>query len=238
MRTALRVSKWRIALLPMTDDGASRASQAPIKRKFEEPTSPIDCKKLKDCDPSHPAAPRNDGSDSFLETEAHAFIPRTETVGEIEASAEVKDREIAQESAEEEEEEEDEEDDDDDGEVSSDVNSDENLEEDSDATSDDETVRNPSVNPGSSSKGKEKEDIKGKGKDILVDGGKGKAKAEDSDEDLNDENDAGYLSEDPFEEVDLNNILPTRTRRRSGQPVHYDFAEFGDDDDEEDDSDA
>lgn len=92
-------------------------------------------------------------------------------------------------------------------------------------------------------KGKEKEvvDIKGKGI-MVVDKGKGKAKVEDDatagSDGEHDEDDAGYLSEDPLDEVDLNNILPTRTRRHSSS-THYDFVDMGDDgDDDDDDSDA
>lgn len=82
-------------------------------------------------------------------------------------------------------------------------------------------------------KGKEKVvDVKGKG--IMIDDkGKGKAIAEDESAPHSD-GDAGYLSEDPLDEVDLNNILPTRTRRRSSS-TQYDFVDQGDDAEEDDD---
>ncbi|MCO5578690.1 hypothetical protein L7F22_032534 [Adiantum nelumboides] len=86
-------------------------------------------------------------------------------------------------------------------------------------------------------KGKAKLDD-AKGKSIMpLDKGKGKAVAEDETAPASDEDDAGYLSEDLLEEVDLNNILPTRTRKRSSIQ-HYDFVEQGDNEDDEDDSDA
>ncbi|KAH7415785.1 hypothetical protein KP509_14G060600 [Ceratopteris richardii] len=87
------------------------------------------------------------------------------------------------------------------------------------------------------SKGKERvDDVKGKGI-LVVDKGKGKAIAEDDNAPVSDEDDPGYLSEDLLEEVDLNNILPTRTRRRS-TTHQYDFVNQGSDDDDDDDSDA
>lgn len=83
-----------------------------------------------------------------------------------------------------------------------------------------------------------KEKDRGKGVDAAKDKGKGKKKVEDSDDDNNlDEDDGGDLSEDPLDEVDPSNILPSRTRRHTAQPVQYDFGN-GSGDDSEDDSDA
>ncbi|KAF8104547.1 hypothetical protein N665_0171s0052 [Sinapis alba] len=86
-------------------------------------------------------------------------------------------------------------------------------------------------------KGISRED-KGKGKLIEVD------ESDDSDDD-DDEYDESDLSDDPLAEVDLDNILPSRTRRRSNQPgVYISNDRFGnhevddDDDDSSDDSDA
>lgn len=99
------------------------------------------------------------------------------------------------------------------------------------------TVSSLQAEPAGKDKGKQKvDDVIGKSI-MLLDKGKGKAIVEDETVPISDEDDAGYLSEDPLEEVDLNNILPTRTRRRSTQ--HYDFVDQGDnEDDDEDDSDA
>ena len=43
----------------------------------------------------------------------------------------------------------------------------------------------------------------------------------------------GDASDDDEEELDLSNVISDRTRRRSSQPVHYDFPEGSDDDDSE-----
>ncbi|XP_018438510.1 uncharacterized protein LOC108810944 [Raphanus sativus] len=92
-------------------------------------------------------------------------------------------------------------------------------------------------------KGIARED-KGKGKLIEFD------ESDDSDDDDNeddedvDEYDESDLSDDPLAEVDLDNILPSRTRRRSIQPgVFISNDRIGnheddDDDDSSDDSDA
>ncbi|CAK9262349.1 unnamed protein product [Sphagnum jensenii] len=86
-----------------------------------------------------------------------------------------------------------------------------------------------------------KEKDKGKRVEIGKDNkGKGKRTVEESDDDgdnLDEEDDGGDLSEDPLDEVDPSNILPSRTRRRASQPVQYDF-DHGSGDDSEDDSDA
>ncbi|CAN6907883.1 unnamed protein product [Brassica oleracea] len=82
-------------------------------------------------------------------------------------------------------------------------------------------------------KGISRED-KGKGKLIEVD--------ESDDSDDGDEYDESDLSDDPLAEVDLDNILPSRTRRRSIQPgVYISNDRSGNnenDDDSSDDSDA
>ncbi|XP_028780242.1 secreted acidic protein 1A [Neltuma alba] len=90
-----------------------------------------------------------------------------------------------------------------------------------------------------------------KGKGIMrADKGKGKLIEEDDedDEDSDDDDDSSDdgvvsdgdsdLSDDPLAEVDLNNILPSRTRRRTIHPGEYIANDPGnDDDDESDDSD-
>ena len=85
-----------------------------------------------------------------------------------------------------------------------------------------------------------------KGKGILVeDKGKGKLIEEkEDDEDDGDSSDGAAqsdgdsdLSEDPLAEVDLENILPTRTRRRVVQPGVY-LANDLPDEEDSDDSDA
>ncbi|KAI5072280.1 hypothetical protein GOP47_0012386 [Adiantum capillus-veneris] len=136
----------------------------------------------------------------------------------------------------------------DEGEDGSDVDEDDSGDDsnDSDDASDDETLEEHVLTSTSSSlqaeaaqkdKGKAKmEDIKGKGI-MPLDKGKGKAIVEDETAPASDEDDAGYLSEDPLEEVDLNNILPTRTRRRSSTQ-HYDFVDHGTDADDDDDNDS
>ncbi|ESQ35542.1 hypothetical protein EUTSA_v10008746mg [Eutrema salsugineum] len=87
-------------------------------------------------------------------------------------------------------------------------------------------------------KGISRED-KGKGKLIEVE------ESDDSDDDEDDEDGDEYdesdLSDDPLAEVDLDNILPSRTRRRSIQPGVYISNDRGgnnEDGDSSDDSDA
>lgn len=67
--------------------------------------------------------------------------------------------------------------------------------------------------------------------------GKGKKKTDSDDSDAVNgaEDDDSDLSEDPLDEVNPDNILPSRTRRRTAQPVNYDFGSG--DLDEDDDSD-
>ncbi|XP_043704263.1 histone H2A.Z-specific chaperone CHZ1-like [Telopea speciosissima] len=94
---------------------------------------------------------------------------------------------------------------------------------------------------GEHSNGKSVIDSKGKG--IMVeDKEKGKLKVEnrsedDSSDDGNPSDEDTDLSDDPLAEVDLENILPLRTRRRVAQPGAYIVNDLGDDDDS-DDSDA
>ncbi|CAF2112754.1 hypothetical protein Bca4012_095594 [Brassica carinata] len=89
-------------------------------------------------------------------------------------------------------------------------------------------------------KGISRED-KGKGKLIEVDESDDSDDDDDDDED-GDEYDESDLSDDPLAEVDLDNILPSRTRRRSIQPGVYisndRSGNHEDDDDSSDDSDA
>jgi hypothetical protein len=73
-----------------------------------------------------------------------------------------------------------------------------------------------------------------KGKDLK---GKGKKTADSDDsgaENVVDDDDSD-LSEDPLDEVNPDNILPSRTRRRTAQPVNYDFSagDLDEDDDSE-----
>ncbi|CAN7035588.1 hypothetical protein IGI04_032460 [Brassica rapa subsp. trilocularis] len=93
-------------------------------------------------------------------------------------------------------------------------------------------------------KGISRED-KGKGKMIEVEESDDSDDDDDEDDEDGDEYDESDLSDDPLAEVDLDNILPSRTRRRSIQPgvfisndrvggVNEDDA----DDDSSDDSDA
>ncbi|KAF5736825.1 transcription initiation factor TFIID subunit 11 [Tripterygium wilfordii] len=84
-----------------------------------------------------------------------------------------------------------------------------------------------------------------KGKGIMKDDkGKGKAIAVEDSSDDEDSGDGGSesgdsdLSDDPLAEVDLDNILPSRTRRKAVQPGAYIANDRGADDDDSDDSDA
>nr|DAD30451.1 TPA_asm: hypothetical protein HUJ06_009302 [Nelumbo nucifera] len=82
---------------------------------------------------------------------------------------------------------------------------------------------------------------------MKVDKGKGKLEAEDGSDDDDDDddssdggdhsNDDSDLSDDPLAEVDLDNILPSRTRRRVAEPGAYLVNDL-DEDDDSDDSDA
>jgi len=70
------------------------------------------------------------------------------------------------------------------------------------------------------------------------------AEEEDDDEDDDSENGSDVsggesdLSDDPLAEVDLDNILPSRTRRRTVQPGVYIANDLRNNDDDSDDSDA
>ncbi|XP_013601839.1 PREDICTED: histone H2A.Z-specific chaperone CHZ1-like [Brassica oleracea var. oleracea] len=92
-------------------------------------------------------------------------------------------------------------------------------------------------------KGISRED-KGKGKLIEVDESDDSDDDDDDDDDDEDgdEYDESDLSDDPLAEVDLDNILPSRTRRRSIQPGVYTSNDRSgnneNDDDSSDDSDA
>ncbi|KAL0697683.1 hypothetical protein Bca4012_053805 [Brassica carinata] len=99
--------------------------------------------------------------------------------------------------------------------------------------------------------GEEEEEVDRKGKGISrEDKGKGKLieveessdDSDDEDDEDGDEYDESDLSDDPLAEVDLDNILPSRTRRRSIQPGVYISNDRGgvneDDGDSSDDSDA
>ncbi|XP_009110619.1 histone H2A.Z-specific chaperone CHZ1 [Brassica rapa] len=91
-------------------------------------------------------------------------------------------------------------------------------------------------------KGISRED-KGKGKMIEVEESDESDDDDDEDDEDGDEYDESDLSDDPLAEVDLDNILPSRTRRRSIQPGVFISNDRGgvnedDDDDSSDDSDA
>ncbi|CAK9183694.1 unnamed protein product [Ilex paraguariensis] len=81
------------------------------------------------------------------------------------------------------------------------------------------------------SNGKAKIDSKGKG--ILVDN-KGKGKFIEESDDLSESDCDSDLSDDPLAEVDLDNILPSRTRRRAVQPGLYISKDLGKDVDDDD----
>ena len=97
------------------------------------------------------------------------------------------------------------------------------------------------------SNGQAMADRKGKG---ILSGDKGKGKLivdEEDEDDGNDDSSSGGsdledggdsdLSDDPLAEVDLDNILPSRTRRRQVQPGVYIANDLGNNDDDDDDSD-
>eukprot|EP00249_Psilotum_nudum_P015875 c25565_g1_i1 orf=487-1197(-) len=124
------------------------------------------------------------------------------------------------------------------GDVFSDSNQDS-----SDELSDEEALENSSMEEGNSPVKNE-----GKGKGIMSssmgkdDKGKGKTAAvetsdDSSNEGVYDEDDASDLSDDPLDEVDLSNILPTRTRGRPNQPTHFNLGDLKDEDDDDDDDD-
>ncbi|GAB2284112.1 hypothetical protein Dimus_018583 [Dionaea muscipula] len=99
-----------------------------------------------------------------------------------------------------------------------------------------------------SSNGKEAVEIDRKGKGILVEEGseEGEDEGDDSDDDDSSDGDDNLsdgdsdLSDDPLAEVDLDNILPSRTRRRVVHPGAYDanILAGAADDNDSDDSDA
>ncbi|XP_077229399.1 uncharacterized protein LOC143862274 [Tasmannia lanceolata] len=92
------------------------------------------------------------------------------------------------------------------------------------------------------------EDNKGKGKLKVEDKkGKGKSMVEESSSEEDDEGNVGVdedesdFSDDPLAEIDLDNILPVRTRRRAVQPGAYlvnDLVDNDNDDDDDEDEDA
>ncbi|KAM6549509.1 hypothetical protein CsatB_021185 [Cannabis sativa] len=106
---------------------------------------------------------------------------------------------------------------------------------------------------GEDSNGEEEEEVDHKGKGITrEDKGKGKLIVEEEDEDDDDDDDDSSngggseledgdsdLSDDPLAEVDLDNILPSRTRRRQVQPgVYIANDKANAEEDDSDDSDA
>ncbi|XP_010494708.1 PREDICTED: nucleolin-like [Camelina sativa] len=114
---------------------------------------------------------------------------------------------------------------------------DEEDEEEDDEEEDEEEVEEVVDRKG---KGISRED-KGKGKLIEVDSSDDEEDDSDDDDEGFGEDDESDFSDDPLAEVDLDNILPSRTRRRSSQPGVYisnDVSNRGEDDDSSDDSDA
>ncbi|XP_068666998.1 histone H2A.Z-specific chaperone CHZ1-like [Aristolochia californica] len=76
---------------------------------------------------------------------------------------------------------------------------------------------------------------KGKGKLLVVDTDSNSSS--DSDEDLEEDREDKENLDDPLAEVDLSNILPSRTRRRVAYPGAYLVNDLDDDDEEEEDED-
>ncbi|XP_068667145.1 histone H2A.Z-specific chaperone CHZ1-like [Aristolochia californica] len=80
---------------------------------------------------------------------------------------------------------------------------------------------------------------------VLEDKGKGKLPVRDADsssssdgvEDLEEDGEDNEVLDDPLAEVDLSNILPSRTRRRVADPGAYLVNDLDDDDDDDDDED-
>lgn len=84
-----------------------------------------------------------------------------------------------------------------------------------------------------------------KGKGILVEENDGDDDSSDDDDDDEDSSDGwnqsedeSDLSDDPLAEVDLDNILPSRTRRRVIRPGEFVVNDLADDDSDSDDDDA
>ncbi|XP_054791035.1 ethylene receptor 3-like [Prosopis cineraria] len=104
-------------------------------------------------------------------------------------------------------------------------------------------------NDGEESNGEVMVDRKGKGI-MTADKGKGKLIEEDDENDDDsggddDSSDGGVvsdgdsdLSDDPLAEVDLNNILPSRTRRRTIHPGEFIANDVGNDDEDDDSDDS
>ncbi|KAL5797261.1 hypothetical protein ACOSQ2_002081 [Xanthoceras sorbifolium] len=77
-----------------------------------------------------------------------------------------------------------------------------------------------------------------KGKGILIEEGDDESDDDDDSSDGDSLSDGGSdLSDDPLAEVDLDNILPSRTRRKVIQPGEYIANDLGGDDDDGSDSD-
>ncbi|KAF5456965.1 hypothetical protein F2P56_021110 [Juglans regia] len=115
--------------------------------------------------------------------------------------------------------------------------------EDEDDYDDEEEDEEDEDEDGEDGNGKVEVDQRGKGI-VRDDKGKGKLILEDDDDD-DDEDDGSDisngesdLSDDPLAEVDLDNILPSRTRKRTIQPGVYIASDLGNNDDDSDGSDA
>lgn len=99
------------------------------------------------------------------------------------------------------------------------------------------SVKTAAVKPSKPFGMKGKEGAKGKAMAKEKAPVKGKRKSEDSsDEGASDEDEEEAGEADSGDEgLDLSNVLPGRTRRRSSQPAHYDLADGSDDDDDDSD---
>ncbi|XP_057982598.1 phosphopantothenoylcysteine decarboxylase subunit VHS3 [Malania oleifera] len=111
-------------------------------------------------------------------------------------------------------------DDDDDDDDDEEVYEDEDTEDDEDEEEEEEEEEGDDDEEDGEDSSRNRPELDRKGKGILRDDDKGKGKliAEEESEDDGDDSD---LSEDPLAEVDLNNILPSRTRGRVIRPGIY-----------------
>ncbi|KDP41835.1 hypothetical protein JCGZ_26853 [Jatropha curcas] len=73
-----------------------------------------------------------------------------------------------------------------------------------------------------------------KGKGIMIEKGEDGSDDDSSDDGSELDGDGSELEDDPLAEVDLDNILPSRTRRRAAQPGVYIANDLGNDDDDSD----
>ncbi|KAG2709932.1 hypothetical protein I3843_04G002100 [Carya illinoinensis] len=116
---------------------------------------------------------------------------------------------------------------------------DEDEDEDEDDYEDEEEDEDEEDEDSEDGNGNAEVDQRGKGM-VRDDKGKGKLILEDEDEDDGSDisNGESDLSDDPLAEVDLDNILPSRTRKRTIQPGVYIASDLGNNDDDGDGGDA